>query len=281
MTAAARPARRRRQSRSGRSLLASLLLHGGAFWLLWHVAVQPASAGWRAADEPSAATVLHLLPPEPAIECVEAPPPDRQDVPVPALPEIDATAAETPPPGLSEAIDGPIDHRIEQSIDALGPGPPQSAEHPVDLLQHRRDWLLHIAQIRIAQPVRAPLPEPQPHPPAVAAAGAPPAAAASGGASVEAAPFASANAPPRYPFVAWRRGWTGTVVLLLEINAEGTVANARVERSSGFAMLDDAALDQLATWRFTPARRGDHAVPSTFRQAVTFRLVDGRPIADT
>jgi outer membrane biosynthesis protein TonB len=46
-------------------------------------------------------------------------------------------------------------------------------------------------------------------------------------------------------------------------------------------MLDDAALDQLATWRFTPARRGDKAVGSTFRQAVTFRLVDGRAIADT
>jgi outer membrane biosynthesis protein TonB len=46
-------------------------------------------------------------------------------------------------------------------------------------------------------------------------------------------------------------------------------------------MLDDAALDQLATWHFTPARRGDQAVVSTFRQAVTFRLVDARAIADT
>jgi protein TonB len=271
MTAAARPAPRR-QGRRGRSLLASLLLHGGAFWLLWHVAVQPASAGWRAADEPSAAMVLRLRPPEPAIECDEVPPPDLQAVPVPALPEFLATAAETQRPELSGSS--------EQETLALGPGPPQSPEHPVDTLPHRRDWLLHIAQIRIAKPVREPLPEPRPDPSA-AAASAPPAAAASGGAFVEAAPCANANAPPRYPFVAWRRGWTGTVVVLLEIGADGTVANARVERSSGFAMLDDAALDQLATWRFTPARRGQRAVPSTFRQTVTFRLVDGRAIADT
>jgi protein TonB len=268
MTApAARPARRR-PSRRGPSLLASLLLHGGGFWLLWHTALQSASAGWRAADEPSAAMTLRLLPPEPEIECDEVPPLDLQAVPAPALPDFEALAAEDPPPALSEPI--------ERAIDALGPGPPQSADHPVDLLPRRRDWLLHIAQIRIAQPVREAIPEARP-----AAASAPPAAAASGGAFVEAAPCADANAPPRYPFVAWRRGWTCTVVVLLEIGADGSVANARIEHSSGFAMLDDAALDKLGTWRFTPARRGDTAVPSTFRQAVTFRLVDGRPTADS
>lgn len=89
---------------------------------------------------------------------------------------------------------------------------------------------------------------------------------------VQPSPQPGTNAPPPYPFVAWRRGIEGTVTVLLEIDEHGTVTAAHVEASSGCSALDDAALAQLATWRFTPARSGGHAVRGAFRQEVVFRL---------
>jgi TonB family protein len=63
-------------------------------------------------------------------------------------------------------------------------------------------------------------------------------------------------------------------MVILEIDAAGTVTAAHVETSSGSRALDDAALQKLATWRFEPARRAGIAVPGTFRQQVVFRLTD-------
>jgi protein TonB len=104
----------------------------------------------------------------------------------------------------------------------------------------------------------------------------PPAAAPATTAAVtgDAHPTALAdhNLPPPYPYAAWRRGIEGAVLVLLEIDAAGTVTAAHVERSSGSSVLDDAALRQLAGWKFAPARRSGRAVPGTFRQEVVFRL---------
>lgn len=97
------------------------------------------------------------------------------------------------------------------------------------------------------------------------------AAPATGG-LVQPSPLASENEPPSYPAAARRHGIEGTVIVLLEIDAEGAVTAAHVERSSGSSLLDDAALQRLAGWRFHAARRAGVAVPGTFRQEVVFRL---------
>ncbi|MEO6597818.1 MAG: energy transducer TonB [Planctomycetota bacterium] len=89
---------------------------------------------------------------------------------------------------------------------------------------------------------------------------------------VEASPIPGDNAPPRYPFVAWRRGIEGRVVIHLDIDAVGRVTAGCVEKSSGSALLDDAALQQLLTWKFTPARGSLGPVATHHRQEVVFRL---------
>lgn len=57
---------------------------------------------------------------------------------------------------------------------------------------------------------------------------------------------------PRYPDAALRRGQTGKVVVRVVISPQGNVMNATVERSSGHALLDAAALDAVRRTRFKP-----------------------------
>jgi len=82
----------------------------------------------------------------------------------------------------------------------------------------------------------------------------------------------ASNAAPAYPRMARRRGWTGTVLLELDIAETGRVLAARVLESSGRATLDVAARLAVLDWRYEPARRGARPVAFTLRQPVTFSL---------
>jgi TonB family protein len=73
------------------------------------------------------------------------------------------------------------------------------------------------------------------------------------------------NPPPDYPPVARRRGWQGTVVLALEVDAAGAVVRVEVRRSSGHAVLDAAAVAAVRDWRFANG-------PGGCEQMVEFRL---------
>ena len=78
---------------------------------------------------------------------------------------------------------------------------------------------------------------------------------------------------PDYPPVARRLGEQGMLRLRLVIAADGTVEDARVETSSGYRRLDDAAIQWVkAHWRYEPAMQGPKAIPSTATADVTFRL---------
>ncbi|WP_432379700.1 energy transducer TonB [Duganella sp. P38] len=63
---------------------------------------------------------------------------------------------------------------------------------------------------------------------------------------------AQACSKPDYPKNALRNGDTGTVMLAFLIGADGKVAEARVERSSGFRELDRAAQAGLSLCKFKP-----------------------------
>jgi protein TonB len=48
-----------------------------------------------------------------------------------------------------------------------------------------------------------------------------------------------------YPLLARRRGWQGEVLLAFRLESDGRIIDARVARSSGYGVLDRAALDAL------------------------------------
>lgn len=57
---------------------------------------------------------------------------------------------------------------------------------------------------------------------------------------------------PRYPRAALRHKQTGEVVVRVLISPQGRVINAKVHKSSGHELLDDAALDAVRDTRFKP-----------------------------
>lgn len=48
-----------------------------------------------------------------------------------------------------------------------------------------------------------------------------------------------------YPLLARRRGWQGEVVLSFRLGTDGLILDARIARSSGYGVLDHAALTAL------------------------------------
>lgn len=80
------------------------------------------------------------------------------------------------------------------------------------------------------------------------------------------------NPPPPYPLMARHNGYQGTVLVRAEVSVGGDCLQARVEKSSGYAVLDQAALEAVKQWRFLPARRGDQTVAAWVEVPVTFRL---------
>ncbi|MEG0820756.1 MAG: TonB family protein [Burkholderiaceae bacterium] len=80
------------------------------------------------------------------------------------------------------------------------------------------------------------------------------------------------NRAPRYPPISRRLGEEGEVVLRLLVQADGSVGQARVERSSGHPRLDAAALEAARQWRFAPAHRGGQALDAWHTQALVFQL---------
>ena len=60
--------------------------------------------------------------------------------------------------------------------------------------------------------------------------------------------------PPRYPVSALRSGESGTVVLRVQVDAEGRAGDVEIIERSGSRDLDRAAADAALRWRFQPAR---------------------------
>lgn len=83
--------------------------------------------------------------------------------------------------------------------------------------------------------------------------------------------------PPNYPADALAEGKEGTVVVRIDIDAQGAVTAAQVERSAGDPRLDNAALAAVKTWRFNPEIRNGKAVSSRVRVPIMFAAHEPPP----
>ena len=77
---------------------------------------------------------------------------------------------------------------------------------------------------------------------------------------------------PPYPDVSRRRGEEGTVYVRITLTADGRITTVQLDRSSGMARLDEAALSAVRAWRFTPATRGGQGVSTSVVVPVKFQL---------
>lgn len=80
------------------------------------------------------------------------------------------------------------------------------------------------------------------------------------------------NPPPGYPRISRRNGEQGTVIVRVFISTQGAPEKAEVRTSSGFARLDQAALEAVQRWRFLPGRRNGTPEAMWFNIPVRFIL---------
>lgn len=78
--------------------------------------------------------------------------------------------------------------------------------------------------------------------------------------------------PPRYPREAVDAGADGLVVVLVNVGSDGVPRAIRIDRSSGHAALDQAALDAAARWTYQPAIIDGKTAPGEVRIPVKFSL---------
>jgi protein TonB len=236
---------RRELTRWGICLLVVLLLHGVlALSFLWHrVPLEPAAP-------PPAVVMLELAPlpaappmePQPRVETPpELPPPLPQVEPEPIPePEIKLPPEPTPAPHPEVKLPPPPPPVVHK---------PKPKPKPVE---------------RQPPPVQTPVtPQATAAPPQTAAVPAPPAAA-------PAAPAASAAAASarnswqsqivawlarykRYPRLAQEQRQTGTVQLRFTIDRNGQVLSHRIERGSGYQLLDDEVQELIQRAQPLPA----------------------------
>ena len=84
------------------------------------------------------------------------------------------------------------------------------------------------------------------------------------------------NPKPVYPRMAIRRGIEGEVELSVSVSALGQVSRISINKPSGFAMLDQAAIDSVRKWQFTPAIQDGVPTAMVVDIPVQFRLIDSR-----
>ena len=80
------------------------------------------------------------------------------------------------------------------------------------------------------------------------------------------------NPVPEYPPMAKRRGEQGRVLLRVTVSETGEPVVVLVSQSSGYALLDQSALQAVKNWQFVPARFNNHAVASEVTVPVRFTL---------
>jgi TonB family protein len=77
----------------------------------------------------------------------------------------------------------------------------------------------------------------------------------SGTGALTAYPLYRENMPPAYPEIARIRGYEGVVLVAAEILPNGRVGNMKIRKSSGYAILDQSALEGVKPWKFEPAKK--------------------------
>lgn len=82
------------------------------------------------------------------------------------------------------------------------------------------------------------------------------------------------NPQPDYPAMARSMGWQGKVMLKVQVSEKGLSAAVEIERSSGYDILDESAVEAIKQWRFTPAKRGETPVASSVIVPIIFTLQD-------
>ncbi|MEI8235061.1 MAG: energy transducer TonB [Verrucomicrobiota bacterium] len=199
--------------------------------------------------------------------------PEQAPVPAPSAPPVpEATPAVAPEPIPEPQVPpepAPQPAPAPVALPSPSPEPPAASSTP--------------PPVSPAAAVKRRHPKPHPAPPSHSPAegdsvsgGMPGNAAASAGGnaggSLEGVRVRS-NPRPEYPAQARRERQEGVVLVAVEIGADGSPVDVALGRTSGFPLLDAAALRAVRRWRFEPASAAGRAAASHAEVPIRFNLV--------
>lgn len=82
------------------------------------------------------------------------------------------------------------------------------------------------------------------------------------------------QSPVVYPSVARVMALEGRVILKVNISDKGTVTDTEIIKSSGYEILDKAAVNSVIKWRFIPAQINGKAIASNIVVPIKFQIED-------
>ncbi len=85
-------------------------------------------------------------------------------------------------------------------------------------------------------------------------------------------PLYRKNQPPEYPRKAKRRGYQGVVALAVLVDVDGRVNDLKVARSSGYNILDRAAMRSVRKWDFQPGSENGRKIEMWVEVPIRFNL---------
>ena len=86
----------------------------------------------------------------------------------------------------------------------------------------------------------------------------------------------SKNQWPKYPNRARRRGQEGALILRITVSDNGKPSSIKVIKTSGYQILDQAAINAVWNWQFQPAQKRGLAVKASIDLPVVFQLKNKR-----
>jgi TonB family protein len=90
-----------------------------------------------------------------------------------------------------------------------------------------------------------------------------------------------ANPAPAYPDLAQTNGETGDVVIGVLVGSSGRPMKLRVDQSSGFSDLDNAAIEGAANWHYLPAIVNGDTSTSWMKVKIHFQPPEAPPATAT
>lgn len=79
---------------------------------------------------------------------------------------------------------------------------------------------------------------------------------------------------PIYPEEARHKGWEGHVRLEVPLDKYGKLGLIKIIQSSGYKIMDDAAVQAVKQWQYLPATENGNPIDWTLRISVPFKLED-------
>lgn len=82
------------------------------------------------------------------------------------------------------------------------------------------------------------------------------------------------NPPPGYPAMARQNGYEGVVFIQAEILTDGRVGRTVISKSSGYAILDQTAINAVKAWKFEPAKKSGVPYKTWAELPIKFMISD-------